>query len=201
MIRVLLLQIVGVYCPDLMNLLLFVLLTILTLYVLLKHGWVMMLWTVRYLFQVATALLVAGSTLTLWRPKFVCTSSYSSVVQSARLLVSNLRLIPINAHVTWCPRCSIDRAMAVQTKTEHYYSAHNVSTRLSFDTWASVHDSDHYDVYRIFVGHSWELRCWIVRSSDGGQRWDKRTHNSTTKVSFCTIIIRLCQCMIAIMRV
>jgi len=36
---------------------------------------------------VATALLVAGSTLTFWRPQFVCTSSYSSVVQSARLLV------------------------------------------------------------------------------------------------------------------
>ena len=42
---------------------------------------------------------------------------------------------------------------------------------------------------------------WIVRSSDGGQRGDKRTHNSTTKVSFCTIIICLCQCMIAITRV
>ena len=37
--------------------------------------------------QVATALLVAGSTLTFWIPPFVCTSSYSSVVQSVRLLV------------------------------------------------------------------------------------------------------------------
>jgi len=34
---------------------------------------------------------------------------------------------------------------------------------------------------------------WIVRSR---QRGDKRVHNSTTKVSFCTIIIRLCHCMI-----
>ena len=25
-------------------------------------------------------------------------------------------------------------AMAAQTKTEHYYSAHNVATRVSFDT-------------------------------------------------------------------
>ena len=41
----------------------------------------------------------------------------------------------------------------------------------------------------------------IVRSSDGGQRGDKRAHNSNTKVSFCTIIIRLCRCMIAITRV
>jgi len=37
--------------------------------------------------QVATALLVAGSTLTFWIPPFVCTSSYSSIVESARLLV------------------------------------------------------------------------------------------------------------------
>jgi len=42
---------------------------------------------------------------------------------------------------------------------------------------------------------------WIVHSSDGGQRGDKRAHNSTTKVSFCTIIIRLCHCTIATMMV
>jgi len=41
---------------------------------------------------VATTLLVAGYTLTLWIPwqtLFVSTSSYSSVVQSARLACSN----------------------------------------------------------------------------------------------------------------
>ena len=42
---------------------------------------------------------------------------------------------------------------------------------------------------------------WNVRSSDGGQRGDKRAHNSTTEVSFCPIIIRLCHCTIAITRV
>jgi len=39
---------------------------------------------------VATTLLVAGSTLSFWIPRqtlFASTSSYSSVVQSARLLV------------------------------------------------------------------------------------------------------------------
>jgi len=36
---------------------------------------------------VTTALLVAGSSRTFWRPQFVCTSSYSSVVQSATLRV------------------------------------------------------------------------------------------------------------------
>ena len=30
---------------------------------------------------------------------------------------------------------------------------------------------------------------WIVRSSDGGPQGDKGAHNSTTKVSFCTIIM------------
>ena len=38
---------------------------------------------------------------------------------------------------------------------------------------------------------------WIVRSSDGGQPGDKRARNYTTKVSFCTIIIRLCHCTIS----
>jgi len=67
--------------------------------------------------------------------------------------------------------------------------------------WTSVHDSNHYDVDRIFVGLSWELHYRIVRSSDGRRQGDKRVHNSTTKVSFCTIIIHLCHRMIAITRV
>ena len=44
--------------------------------------------------------------------------------------------------------------MAAKTNTEHYYNAHNVATTVSFDTKATVHDSDHYDVDRIFVGLS-----------------------------------------------
>jgi len=51
---------------------------------------------------VATALLVAGLTLTFWIPwqtQFALTYSYSSVVHSARLFV------PISVHVTWWPRC------------------------------------------------------------------------------------------------
>jgi len=89
---------------------------------------------------VATTLLVAGNTLTfwiLWQTSFSSTSSYSSLAQSARLLVelcaAHLWLVPINAHVTWWTRCSIDRAMAAKTKTKRYYSAHNVATRVSFD--------------------------------------------------------------------
>ena len=84
--------------------------------------------------------------------------------------------------------------MVAKMKTKNYYSAHRG------EFWhisISVH-SDHYDVDRILVGLSCELHCRIERSSDGGPRGDKRAHNSATKVSFCTIIIRLCHCMIAI---
>jgi len=51
-------------------------------------------------------------------------------------------------------RCSIDWAMAAKTRTERYYSARNVATKVSFDTEASVHDRDDYDVDRIFWGFS-----------------------------------------------
>jgi len=84
--------------------------------------------------QVATALLVAGSTLTFWIPPFASTSSYSSVkvlgcsCNCRRLAYGSL----VNAHVTWWPRCSIDWAMAAKTTTKRYYSAHNVATRVSF---------------------------------------------------------------------
>ena len=44
-----------------------------------------------------------------------------------------------------------DRAMAAKTKTEHYYGAHYVATTVIFGTKASVHDSDHYNMDRIFV--------------------------------------------------
>ena len=52
--------------------------------------------------------------------------------------------------------------MAAKTKTEHYYSAHNIATRVNFGTQASVHDSNHYDVDRIFVGLFCELGGLII---------------------------------------
>ena len=41
---------------------------------------------------------------------------------------------PINAHVTWwhTDKINIDLAIAAKTKAKHYYSAHNVATRVSF---------------------------------------------------------------------
>jgi len=64
--------------------------------------------------------------------------------------------------------------------------------------------SDHYDVDWIFVGLSWKLHCrWQLDRAL--ERWrtrrDKRARNSTTKVCFCIIIIRLCHCKIAIAEV
>ena len=69
--------------------------------------------------------------------------------------------------------------MAAETKTEHYYSAHNVATRVNFGKWTSVHESNHYDVDTIFVGLSWELhRRWQLDRAL--ERW---RHNYYTFVS------------------
>jgi len=84
--------------------------------------------------------------------------------------------------------------MAAITKTEHYNSAHNVAQR-----WVSTRKHQ----YTTAITTMWTKSSWafpdsytaddsrIVRSSDGGQRGDLRAHNSATKVSFCTIIVRL----------
>ena len=72
-------------------------------------------------------------------------------------------------------------------------STHNLTTRVSYSMYASMHGSDHYDVDRIFMGLSWDLHCrWQL---DHALEWCRTTgrHNSTTKVSFCTIIVRLSQ--------
>jgi len=64
-----------------------------------------------------------------------------------------------------------------------------------------VHDSNHYDMDTIIVGLSWELH-WQWQLDRVLERWrqrgDKRAHNSTTEVSFWTIIIHLSQCTTAI---
>jgi len=64
---------------------------------------------------VATALLVAGSTLTFWIPPFASTSCTQASFKTLGCSC-NCRL-PINARITWWPRRSIDRAMAAKTKT------------------------------------------------------------------------------------
>ena len=150
----------------------------------------------------ATALLVAGSTLTFWRPPFVCTSSYSIICNNCkRLTYSSFYLTHMSRddHAVqlielWRPkrRQSIITALTtlpqgwVSTRKHQYTTA--ITTMWTESSWA-------------FPESYTADESWIVRSSDGGQRGDKRAHNSITKVSFCTIIIRLCHCLIAITRV
>ena len=84
-----------------------------------------------------------------------------------------------------------DIIMALTTLPQGWVSAHKhqcktvISTMWTESSWAFP---------KSYTGDD----SWIMRSRDGGQRGNKSAHNSTTNVSFCTIIIRLCHCMIAI---
>jgi len=93
--------------------------------------------------QVATALLVAGPTLTFWIPGWtVCIyqlvlkwcSKAIGCLYNCRWLADGLFQL---THVIWWPCCSIDQVWAshaAKTKMKHYYSAHNIATRVSFGT-------------------------------------------------------------------
>ena len=82
--------------------------------------------------------------------------------------------------------------MAARRKTKNI-TASQLHLQGEFGTLVSVHDVYHENVDRIFpentVNDS-QIGC----SSNGGQQEDKSIQNSVTKVSFCTIIIRLSQC-------
>jgi len=157
---------------------------------------------------VATALLVAGSTLTFWIPQFASTSSYSSAVKALgcpcncrRLACGSFQLTHMSRddHAVqliepWRPRRRQNVITALTTLPQGWVSArrHQCTTAIT----------------KVWTEFSWALPesytgddSWIVRWSDGGERGDKRAHNSTIKESFYTIIIRLCHCMIAITRV
>jgi len=157
--------------------------------------------------QVATALLVAGSTPTFWIPQFVSTSLYSSVVQALgcshncrRLTYGSFQLTHMSRDTTqfnWSSRGgqNEDRTLSQRSQRCHNGEFRHVSISTTVIT-------------TMWTESSWAFpesysadESWIVRSSDGGQQWDKRAHNSTSKVSFCTITIRLCHCLIAITRV
>ena len=155
----------------------------------------------------AIALLVAGSTPTFWIPQFVSTSSYSSVVQALgcshncrRLTYGSFQLTHMSRDVhavqliePWRPK-QRQNISALTTLPQRWFSTRKhqyttaITTMWTESSW-------------VFPESYTADDRWIVRSSDGGQRGDKRVHNSTIKVIFCTIIIRLCHCMIAITRV
>ena len=98
---------------------------------------------------------------------------------------------------------AIKDAIAANMKTKHYYSTHNLATRVSFGTYKHQCKTS---ITSMWTESSWAFPesyttddSWIMRSRDGGQRGDKRAHNSTINVSFCAIIImRLYHCIIAI---
>ena len=54
---------------------------------------------------------------------------------------------------------SPSRAMATKRKTRHYYSTHNFASTVRFGMQASVSDSDHGRVVRIFVCLFQERYC------------------------------------------
>jgi len=159
---------------------------------------------------VATTLLVAGSTLTFWILLFASTSSYSSVIKALgcscncrQLAYGSFQLTHMSRddHAVqliepWRPRRRQNFITVLTTLPQGWVSARKhqcttaITTKWTEFSWAFCESYTADD-------------RWIVRSSDGGHRTrgDKRAHNSITKVSFCTIIIRFCHCMIAITRV
>ena len=156
----------------------------------------------------ATALLVAGSTLTFWILQFVSISSYSSVVQALGCPHNCRRLTYGSFQLTHMSRDDHAVRLIEPWRPKRRQNITTAFTRLP-QGWVLTLKHQ----YTTAITTMWtEFSCafpesytadesWIVCSSDGGQRGDKRAHNSTAKVSFCTIIIRLCHCMIAITRV
>jgi len=87
-------------------------------------------------FRVATALLVAGLTLTfvyLGRLSLHPPARIQALFKGARLLiwlyVASWQFIPINAHHTMT--MLFKQAMAAKRKTIHYYGAHSIAIRVS----------------------------------------------------------------------
>jgi len=84
-----------------------------------------------------------------------------------------------------------------------YYSIHNFAIKVSFGTcqFMTVIMAVYSESLWAFLESSTANESWSGCSSNGGPQEDKSTCNSTTKVSFPTIIISLSQCTMAIMTV
>ena len=156
----------------------------------------------------ATTLLVAGSTPTFWIPQFVFTSSYSIVVQALGCSHNCRRLTYGSFQLTHMSHDDHTVQMIEPWRPKQRQNIITVFTTLP-QRWFWTHKHQYTTAITIKWTESlWAFpesytanESWIVRSSDGGQRGDKRAHNSTIKVSFSKIIIRLCHCMIVITRV
>ena len=98
-------------------------------------------------FLLATALLVAGLTLTLW----ITVSARTQALFEDCLynVMASLWLVPIKAHDTYWPCCFSWVSNDSQYEDKKYYSAHNFATRVSYGTYVSVYDGFHGSVVRI----------------------------------------------------
>jgi len=116
--------------------------------------------------QVATTLLVAGSTLAFWIPwrtPFVSTSSYSSVVQSVLGCSYNCRRLTCGLfQLTHMSRDDLVFNWSSSSDPWQPKRRQNITTALTAlpQGWVSArkHLCTTYDVDRIFVGLSWELQ-------------------------------------------
>ena len=157
----------------------------------------------------ATALLVAGSTPTFWLPQFVSTSSYSSVVQvldcshnCRRLTYGSFQLMHMSRdeHAVQLIKPSHGDQNEDRTLLQCSQRCHkgefrhvSISTRQR-SLWCGQNLCGPF----LRATLTMTVVSYARAMADNG---DKRGHNSTAKVSFCTIIIRLCHCTIAIMTV
>jgi len=170
-----------------------------------KFGW--------QCFVATLALLVAGSTLSFGylirlglHPPACTQASFKALGCSCNcrwLTCGSFQL----THVTWWPRCSIDQVQASHGSQNEDKILLQHSQHCHKGDLASKHQCT-TAITTMCTESSWAFPesytaddSWIMCSSNGGQRVDKRAHNSTTKISFCTIIVHLCHCMIAIMTV
>ena len=155
----------------------------------------------------ATALLVAGSTLTFWIPPFASTSSNSSVVKALGCLCNCRRLAYGSFQLMHMLRDDHAVQLIEPWRPRRRQNVITALTRLP-QGWVSARKHQCTTaVTTMWTEFSWAFPesyiaddSWIMCSSDGGHG-ETKPLNSTTKASFCTIIIRFCHCMIAITRV
>jgi len=157
---------------------------------------------------VATALLVAGPTLTFWMPWQTPFASTSSSFKAQLGCSYNCRRLTYDLFQLMHMSCD-DHAVQL-IKFEQATAAQNEDkTFLQCSKHCHKGEFRHVSI----SAQQRSLQCGqnlcgpFLRATlpdRALKRWrrmgDKRAHNSTTKVSFCTII-RLCHCTIAITRV
>jgi len=146
---------------------------------------------------VATALLVAGSTLTFWIPPFTSTSSYSSVVKALgcscacrRLAYGSFQLTHTTTLFNWSSHGGQDDNKTLLQRSQRCHKG--VFRHVSISArQQSLRCGQNFRGPFLKLHCRWQLDHALERWRTRG---DKRAHNSTTKASFCTIV-RFCYCI------